>query len=86
MSDSSTSELIAGLEQAGYVTRTRARNDNRSVLVALTPQGRKAARTLPLGGIPLLREKLMTLPPERLERIHDALGDIQQLLEIDDES
>lgn len=85
LSDSSTSELIAHLERAGHVTRARSQSDNRAVLVTLTAQGRKAARTLPLAGIPLLREKLRTLPPDRLEHINKALGDIQQLLEIEDE-
>lgn len=85
ISDSSTSELIAHLEQAGYVSRARSQTDNRAVLVTLTPQGHKAARTLPLGGIPMLRERLKTLEPAQLARIHDALGEIQQLLEIEDD-
>ncbi len=82
LSDSSTSELIAHLEQNGYVTRTRSHADNRSVMVTLTPSGRKLARSLTLGGIPLLRERMKTLSPDRLERLRDALGDLQQLLEI----
>jgi DNA-binding MarR family transcriptional regulator len=85
ISDSSTSELIAHLEQSGFVVRARAAEDNRTVLVTLTAQGRKAARTLPLDGIPLLRERIRTLPPERIRRIYEALGDIAQLLEMDDE-
>jgi MarR family transcriptional regulator, organic hydroperoxide resistance regulator len=85
ISDSSTSELVAHLEQAGHVTRARSQSDNRAVLVSLTAQGRKAARTLPLAGIPLLRERLRTLPPERLARINEAMGEILHLLEIEDE-
>lgn len=86
INDSSTSELIAHLEQSGYVLRTRSQTDNRSVMVTLTPAGKKLARSLALGGMPLLREKLKTLPPDHLQRIHDAMGDIQKLLEIEDES
>ncbi len=82
LSDSSTSELIAHLEQDGHVTRTRSPADNRSVMVTLTPSGRKLARSVALGGIPLLRERLKALPPDRLERLRDALGDLQQILEI----
>jgi DNA-binding MarR family transcriptional regulator len=86
INDSSTSELIAHLEQGGIVLRTRSQTDNRSVMVTLTPVGNKLAHSVTLGGIPLMREKLKTLPPERLQRIYDAMCDIQNLLEIKDES
>ena len=82
LSDSSTSELMSHLEQNGYVSRARSQADNRSVMVTLTPAGRKLASSLTLGGMPLLREKLKTLPPDRMQRVHDAMNDIQQLLEI----
>ena len=85
INDSSTSELITHLEQAGHVLRTRSQTDSRSVMVTLTPAGRKLARSVTLGGIPLLREKLKALPPDRLQRIYDAMNDIQDLLEIKDE-
>jgi len=83
--DSSTSELVASMEQAGYVTRTRSEEDNRVVLVALTPAGRAVACQAPLGGIPLLREKLKALPPERLAAIRDALAELKDLLELPDD-
>jgi DNA-binding MarR family transcriptional regulator len=86
INDSSTSELIAHMEQSGYVLRTRSPADNRSVIVTLTAAGKKLARSLTLGGMPLLREKLKTLPPDQLQRIHSAMCDIQKLLEIEDES
>jgi DNA-binding MarR family transcriptional regulator len=85
ISDSTTSELVAKLEDAGCVQRTRSRVDNRVVLVSLTPSGRESAQSAPLGGIPLLRERLKALPPERLAMIHEALTEIKQILEIDDE-
>jgi len=85
INDSSTSELIAHLEEGGYVTRARSPTDNRSVLVSLTGSGRKVARSLSLGGIPLLREKLRVLSPDRLGKINDALHEIEELLEIKDE-
>ena len=84
ISDSSTSEMIGRLQQAGYVTRTRSEEDNRVVIVALTPAGRAAAEEAPLGGIPLLRERLKTLPPERLSVVHRALTELTRLLEIED--
>jgi DNA-binding MarR family transcriptional regulator len=84
ISESSTSELVAHMEQAGYVTRTRAEADNRVVLVALMPAGREAAEQTPLRGIPLLRERFKSLPPERLAAIRDALAEIRDLLEVPD--
>ncbi len=85
INDSSTSELVTHLEQSGYVLRTRSQADNRSVMVTLTPAGRKLARSVQVGGMPLLREKLKSLPPDHLKRIHDAMSEIQELLEIKDE-
>ncbi len=82
--DSSTSELIAQMEQAGLVERTRSPADNRVVRVSLTPAGRDLAQATPLEGIPLLREKLKALPPERLAALRDALAEIGALLEIPD--
>jgi DNA-binding MarR family transcriptional regulator len=77
--------LVAKLEDAGCVQRARSEEDNRVVLVSLTSSGRESARSAPLGGIPLLRERLKALPPERLAMIHEALAELKQILEIDDE-
>ena len=85
ISDSSTSELVDRLQELGYVTRTRSAEDNRVVVVELTPAGRDVAQKTPLGGIPLLRERLQALPPERLSVIDDALTEIIRLLEIPDD-
>jgi DNA-binding MarR family transcriptional regulator len=85
ISDSTTSELVAKLEDASCVERARSREDNRVVLVSLTPSGRESARNAPVGGIPLLRERLKALPTERLAMIHEALTEIKHMLEIDDE-
>jgi hypothetical protein len=53
--------------------------------VSLTSSGRESARNAPLGGIPLLRERLKALPSERLAMIHEALTEIKHMFEIDDE-
>jgi DNA-binding MarR family transcriptional regulator len=84
ISDSTTSELVAKLEDAGCVQRVRSKEDNRVVLVSLTPYGREFAQSAPVGGIPLLRERLKALPLERVALIHKVLADIMQILEIDD--
>ena len=83
ISDSSASEMVAQLCRLGYVTRTRSELDHRVVLVDLTVQGREFAERAPLGGIPLLRERLRGLPAERLSIVRGALGDLLHLLEID---
>ena len=84
-SPSTASNVVAQLEKAGYVTRTRSEADNRVVIVELTPAGREQAERTPLGGIPLLRRRLNALSEERLERINDALADIMELMEVADE-
>jgi DNA-binding MarR family transcriptional regulator len=81
ISDSSTSTTIADLKKRGYVTRTRSPDDNRVVMVEATDQGRELVARTPLGGIPLLREALKTLPPDRLALIHAALETMNELLE-----
>jgi DNA-binding MarR family transcriptional regulator len=84
-SPSTTSTLVAQLEEVGFVTRTRSKEDNRVVIVELTPIGREIAETTPLGGLPLLRRRLKTLPIERLRLIDDALAEISQLMEVPEE-
>ncbi|HUT18072.1 MAG TPA: MarR family transcriptional regulator [Anaerolineae bacterium] len=85
ISDSSTSALIDRLEEQGYATRTRSRADHRVVLVDVTPAGRELADRTPLGGIPLLREALRTLPEERLAVVHEAMAILVEILEMEDE-
>ena len=82
ISDSSTSELIAWLKRRGLVSRRRSERDNRVVMVEITPSGQELAESTPLGGIPLLREAIKGLPPERLTTINQAMSDILDLLEI----
>ena len=79
-SPSTTSTLIANLEEAGYVTRTRSHTDNRVVLVSLTPEGHELVERVPLGGLPLLRRELQTLDAERLVEMLSVLEEIQHLM------
>lgn len=80
-SPSTTSTLIAQLEENGYVTRNRAAHDARVVVVELTAAGRDIAKSTPLGGLPLLRRRLANLPPERLAEIESVLDEIMELME-----
>lgn len=81
-SASVASSVISKLEEGGYVTRRRSQEDNRVVIVEPTDAGRQLARETPLGGIALLRRRLPNLSPERLTRLHDALADILELMEV----
>ncbi len=81
-SASTTFSVIAQLEEAGYVTRTRSEQDNRVVIVELTQTGQEVAQNTPLGGIPLLRRRLGALSEERLLALDEALAEIIQLVEV----
>jgi len=80
-SPSTTSTLIADLEEKGYLTRTRSQEDNRVVIVELTPIGLDVAEKTPLGGLPLLRSRLSQLNESRLAEIEGVLIEIIQLME-----
>jgi DNA-binding MarR family transcriptional regulator len=81
-SPSTTSSLIAQLEEKGYVTRTRSEEDNRVVLVELTSEGLEVAENTPLGGLPLLRRRLARLPEERLREMDGVLTEIMDMMEV----
>jgi DNA-binding MarR family transcriptional regulator len=79
-SPSTTSALMAKLENAGLVTRQRSVEDNRVVVVTLTPQGRERTQNTPLAGYPLLRRQLGTLSEARQIAINDVLTEILELM------
>ena len=81
-SPSTTSSLIAQLEEKGCLTRTRSQEDNRVVIVELTTLGQEIAENTPLGGLPLLRRRLGQLTEKRLAEIDSVLAEIMQLMEI----
>jgi MarR family transcriptional regulator, organic hydroperoxide resistance regulator len=82
LSASSASELVSRMEEAGYVTRRRSTEDSRVVFVELTAKGQVLAEETPLGGIPLLRERVKALSPERLRSIDEALSSLIEIMEI----
>jgi DNA-binding MarR family transcriptional regulator len=82
LSPSTTSVVVAELEEAGLVTRSRSTTDNRVVNVQLTPAGQAIAQNSPPGGIALLRRRLDTLPAARLTQMIEALNDIMSLMEV----
>lgn len=80
-SPSTTSELIAELEEIGFVCRARSTVDNRVVDVSLTPLGEEKARFAKLSGLPLLRRRLRALPGDRLQEISGVISELTQLME-----
>jgi DNA-binding MarR family transcriptional regulator len=80
-SPSTTSALIAQLEEAGYVSRNRSAEDNRVVIVSLTAAGQTVAEQAPFGGLPLLRRRLSRLDDGRLQEINAVLVELMQLME-----
>jgi DNA-binding MarR family transcriptional regulator len=83
ISASSTSELISRMEEAGYVVRRRSTVDSRVVFVELTAEGQHLADETPTGGIPLLRERIKTLPHDQLILIDEAFTKLIGVMEID---
>ncbi|MBN2004008.1 MAG: MarR family transcriptional regulator [Anaerolineae bacterium] len=83
ISASATSELISRLEDQGYVARTRGKKDQRVVYVDLTPAGRRLAEETPLGGVPLLRERMKSLSPEQLDAVKSAFAILLQVMGIE---
>ena len=82
ISASATSEMLSRLENAGYVERKRCKKDQRVVYVELTPEGRRLAEETPLGGIPLLRERMKSLSTEQLSTVTAAFETLLQVMEI----
>jgi DNA-binding MarR family transcriptional regulator len=80
-SPSTTSTLIAQLEEKGYLTRRRSPEDNRVVIVELTPAGRALTENTPLGGLPLLRQELGHLTEQRLLEMDAVLEELLRLME-----
>lgn len=66
------SPLLKRLEAAGYVTRGRAKTDERTLAVALTDSGREL-RQQALRIPPAVVERLQ-MPVEELERLHRSLS------------
>ncbi len=83
VADSTTSELLAGLEAAGLITRARSSDDNRVAVVALTPAGQALVGRAPLGGIALLRQRLRSQSPGEIIILARALAYLSELMDVD---
>ncbi len=68
------SPLLKKMEQAGYVERRRSREDDRIVVVTLTPQGRQLqekAKDVPPG-----IAGCIDLPPEKTKMLYELLYEL----------
>lgn len=83
IADSTASELLDGLQERGFIIRTRLGDDNRVAMVALTPAGEELVQRAPLGGVGLLRQRLRSQSPETLAILAQALTLLGELIEID---
>jgi DNA-binding MarR family transcriptional regulator len=76
---STLTRLINVLEEKGLVHRDAAPGDARAFLVSVTDQGRKVLEQIRQEATSLLAEILMTLPPDQLAALADALPALEQL-------
>jgi DNA-binding MarR family transcriptional regulator len=73
LSTGATTNRLDGLEEAGYVTRTRDPEDRRSVLVDVTEEGREVLeRIVDAQGVEE-RDLLSVLTPAERDRLNDLL-------------
>jgi DNA-binding MarR family transcriptional regulator len=84
ITDSTTSELVGGLEEKGLAQRTRCVKDNRVVRVSLTAEGQSLVERAPLAGISLMRMRLESLTDAEMTSIAQALEHLSKLLGVDE--
>ena len=80
VSAAAVSQLLAALEDAGFVTRAREAQDRRRQAVALTPAGRSALRAGERRVQGPLATLLADLPPHEARALHHALPALESLL------
>src|SRR5580692_3916604 len=76
---STLTRLISVLEEKGLVHRDAAPGDARAFLVSLTGRGETVLEQIKQEATSLLTDILMTLPPDQLTALADALPALEQL-------
>jgi DNA-binding MarR family transcriptional regulator len=76
---STLTRLISVLEDKGLVHRDAAPGDARAFLVSVTGQGETVLEQIKQEATSLLTDILMTLPPDQLIALADALPALEQL-------
>jgi DNA-binding MarR family transcriptional regulator len=78
---SSVSGLLRRLEGKGLVTRTRVAEDQRSVRIDLTPDGRSVARRAPEAAQGRLLHGLNGMSPNRVKSLRGSIETLVQAME-----
>lgn len=81
----SMTSLVSALERAGYVTRERHPDDQRAVLVALTPAGADYLRSRRRGAAEHLVRLIDKLPADEVAALVAAAPALAHLHQLDDE-
>lgn len=81
LSQATVSGILDRLEKRRLVERRRSAEDRRRVVVALTPEGRELATSVPLPLQERFARRLAQLPEDRRQRIDSVLKEIVDLME-----
>ena len=76
--------VLDRLEEHGFVTRNRDRDDRRTVIVAMTKAGEELLGFAPSLLQTRLREELSRMPDEKRILVRDSLLQVATLMEADD--
>ncbi|SDB19712.1 DNA-binding transcriptional regulator, MarR family [Pseudobutyrivibrio sp. YE44] len=63
--------VLKKLEQKGYVTRSRSKDDERNLIITVTPEGEKLKEQA--CSIPAQMGKCVNLAPEEVQQLYDLL-------------
>jgi DNA-binding MarR family transcriptional regulator len=81
LSTGAMTNRLDGLEEAGYLTRRRDTQDRRSVLVAITPEGREVLGSAVAAQGAEERDLLATLAPPEREQLNALLRRVVRTIE-----
>jgi DNA-binding MarR family transcriptional regulator len=81
---STASNLVGRLESLGLLARNRLRDDQRSVELTLTAEGKRALARAPRPLIGVLQQALLDLPENRLDALQEHLGVLIGTMKIKD--
>jgi len=81
---STTSNLIRRLDALGMITRTRIREDQRTVRLHVTGKGAKALKRAPRPLIGVLQQALSDVSERRLDALHKSLSEVISAMKVKD--
>jgi len=81
---STTSNLIRRLDALGLITRSRIREDQRTVRLHVTSKGANAIKRAPRPLIGVLQQALSDVSERRLDTLHKSLGEVISAMKVKD--